>query len=95
MSAWLSANEAVVRVVCFGAIFAAVALAEIAVPRRGLTTSKRRRWTANIGIVIIDTAVLRIFFPAVPGRWASPSGRSGRAGAFFQACIGRLAWRFC
>ena len=64
MSAWLFANEAVVRVVCFGAIFAAVALAEIAVPRRGLTTSKRRRWTANIGIVIIDTAVLRIFFPA-------------------------------
>jgi hypothetical protein len=64
MSAWLFANEAVVRVVCFGSIFAAVALAEIAVPRRGLTTSKRRRWTANIGIVIIDTAVLRIFFPA-------------------------------
>lgn len=64
MSAWLFANEAVVRVVCFGSIFAAVALAEIAVPRRGLTTSKRRRWTANIGIVIIDSAVLRIFFPA-------------------------------
>ena len=95
MSTWLSANEAVVRGVCFGAIFAVVALAEIAVLRRGLTISKRRRWMANIGIGIVDRAVLRIFFPAGAGRWASPSGRSGRAGVFFQACIGRLAWRFC
>jgi sterol desaturase/sphingolipid hydroxylase (fatty acid hydroxylase superfamily) len=64
MTAWLAAHEALVRVACFGAIFAAVALAEIAMPRRRLTTSKRQRWSANIGIVVIDTMVLRLFFPA-------------------------------
>ena len=64
MNGWLADHEAVVRMVFFGVIFTAVAVAEITLPRRRLTTSKRRRWTANIGIVLIDTALLRLFFPA-------------------------------
>lgn len=64
MAAWLAEHEAVVRMAFFAVIFAAVAVAETVLPRRRLTTSKRRRWTANIGIVLVDTAVLRLFFPA-------------------------------
>ncbi len=64
MTGWLADHEAVVRMAFFGAIFAAVALAEIAFPRRPRTISRRRRWTANIGIVLIDTMVLRLLFPA-------------------------------
>lgn len=47
----------------FVAIFVAVAFAERVAPRRPLTTSRASRWFANIGIVIIDTVLLRIFFP--------------------------------
>ena len=33
-------------------------------PRRALAFGRGRRWPANIGIVVIDSAVLRIVFPA-------------------------------
>ena len=33
-------------------------------PRRALTFGRERRWPANIAIVVIDAAVLRIVFPA-------------------------------
>ena len=41
-----------------------MALVELAVPRRPLTTLKTGRWFANIGIVIINTVVLRLLVPA-------------------------------
>jgi sterol desaturase/sphingolipid hydroxylase (fatty acid hydroxylase superfamily) len=48
----------------FVGVFVVVALVELAVPRRSLTTSKTSRWFANIGIVIINTVVLRFLVPA-------------------------------
>jgi len=56
-------HEAVVRMAFFVGIFALVGVAEILVPRRPLTTSKARRWFANIGIVFINTFLLRMLFP--------------------------------
>ncbi|MBW2064616.1 MAG: sterol desaturase family protein [Deltaproteobacteria bacterium] len=50
--------------VFFLGIFMAIAVMEVIVPRRTLTTSKRIRWLGNIGIVIINTFLLRILFPA-------------------------------
>jgi sterol desaturase/sphingolipid hydroxylase (fatty acid hydroxylase superfamily) len=55
--------EPIIRLVCFAGIFAAVALGELAAPRRTLTTSKSARWFANIGIVVINAVALRIVFP--------------------------------
>jgi sterol desaturase/sphingolipid hydroxylase (fatty acid hydroxylase superfamily) len=55
--------EPLIRLVCFAGIFAAVALGELAAPRRTLTTSKSARWFANIGIVVINAVALRIVFP--------------------------------
>ncbi|MGO8820366.1 MAG: sterol desaturase family protein [Desulfomonilaceae bacterium] len=56
-------NEPIVRLGCFMGIFIAVALGEFLVPRRSLSTSKASRWFINLGIVIINTFILRILFP--------------------------------
>ena len=57
-------NELVIRMVFFIGIFVIVAFVERYVPRRALSTSKTRRWFGNIGIVIINSALLRLLFPA-------------------------------
>jgi sterol desaturase/sphingolipid hydroxylase (fatty acid hydroxylase superfamily) len=56
-------NEPAIRFGFFIGIFLAVALGELAAPRRHLTTSKTSRWFANIGIVVINTAAVRFLFP--------------------------------
>ncbi|MBM4327846.1 MAG: sterol desaturase family protein [Deltaproteobacteria bacterium] len=62
MTELVLANEPLIRFAFFIGIFAAVAAAELLAPRRSLTTSKASRWFANIGIVTIDTIVLRLIF---------------------------------
>ena len=57
-------HEATIRLAFFSGIFAIVALSEVLSARRPLTTSKGNRWFANIGIVIINTVLLRFLFPA-------------------------------
>jgi len=64
ISEFIVSNEATIRMTFFVGIFVVVALVELAVPRRPLTTSKTGRWFANIGIVIINTVVLRLLVPA-------------------------------
>ncbi len=56
-------HEMIVRLGFFVGIFVVVALAEVAAPRRRLTTSKTVRWLSNIGIVVINSVLLRILFP--------------------------------
>jgi sterol desaturase/sphingolipid hydroxylase (fatty acid hydroxylase superfamily) len=57
-------NEPLIRISFFIGIFLAVAIIELIVPRRTLTTSKKTRWFGNIGIILINTSLLRLFFPA-------------------------------
>lgn len=64
ISEFIVSHEATIRMAFFAGIFVIVALIELAVPRRPLTTSKAGRWFANIGVVIINTAVLRVLVPA-------------------------------
>lgn len=56
-------HEAVIRISFFLAVFIGIASWEIKAPRRALTTSKLTRWISNLGIVAIDTIVLRLLFP--------------------------------
>jgi sterol desaturase/sphingolipid hydroxylase (fatty acid hydroxylase superfamily) len=56
-------HEMMVRLGFFVGIFVAVALGEFAFPRRRLSTSKAIRWLSNIGIVVINSVLLRILFP--------------------------------
>lgn len=60
---WLLGHEPIVRVTAFLAVFGAMALWEIAAPRRALVVG-RRRWFANLGVVVLNTIVIRLLFPA-------------------------------
>jgi sterol desaturase/sphingolipid hydroxylase (fatty acid hydroxylase superfamily) len=59
-------GEAAVRIGFFLAIFIAVALAEIILPRRPLTAGKAARWRANLAMTLIDAVVARFFSPILP-----------------------------
>lgn len=64
MTEFIAQNEAAIRMGFFAGIFLAVALVELVAPRRALTASKKTRWFGNIGIVAINTFLLRLLFPA-------------------------------
>ena len=64
MSLSLMEHEAMIRVLAFGSVFAVLAMWELAAPKRFLRVSKPRRWFTNWMIVILDTLVVRILFPA-------------------------------
>jgi sterol desaturase/sphingolipid hydroxylase (fatty acid hydroxylase superfamily) len=49
----------------FVLIFILVALWEIRMPRRALTTSKKWRWFNNLSIIAINPALLRLMFPVL------------------------------
>lgn len=57
-------NEVPIRLGFFLGIFAVMALWEIASPRRQLRTSRAIRWGNNLGLVFLNSAVLRLLFPA-------------------------------
>ena len=62
----ISANEPGIRLGFFLGIFALVALWEIAKPRRRLSQPRWLRWYGNLGIVALDTIVVRLLFPLAP-----------------------------
>lgn len=56
--------EAPIRLGFFFGTFAAMALYEVLAPRRALTVPKGGRWASNLGLVVLNTVVLRLIFPA-------------------------------
>lgn len=60
----LLAIESTVRLGAFLSIFALMALWEIIAPRRELTVRKSQRWLNNLGLVVVNTLVIRFIFPA-------------------------------
>ena len=61
---WVMANEPLIRMGFFFGVFALVALWELASPRRALKLTRQQRWTANLGIVLLNTVIVRLVFPA-------------------------------
>ena len=61
---FIMSNEAVIRLSFFLGIFAVMAIWEFIAPRRALTVSKVLRWTNNLGLVFLNTFILRLLFPA-------------------------------
>jgi len=61
---WALAHEATVRLSCFVLVFAVMALWEARVPARLLKLPRLRRWTNNLGLVVLNTVLLRLLFPA-------------------------------
>ena len=59
-------NEVTVRLASFFIIFIFIALWELIAPRRQPTVSKGRRWFANLGIVFLNSALVRVAMPILP-----------------------------
>ena len=59
-------NEAVIRLGFFLGTLLVLAFLERWAPRRVLNTPKPARWFANLGIVTVDTLVVRYLFPVLP-----------------------------
>jgi sterol desaturase/sphingolipid hydroxylase (fatty acid hydroxylase superfamily) len=60
----LTEHEATLRLAIFLAVFLIMAAWEFIAPRRQLAMSRGRRWFANLGILIVNTALVRAVFPA-------------------------------
>ncbi len=77
VEAFLLEHEPAVRLGAFIGVFAAVALAEAWVPRRARALPRRRRWPANLGLVAIDTVLVRLLFPLAAAGFAAWAGERG------------------
>lgn len=58
--------ETQIRLTAFFGIFAVMAGAEWARPRLVQSLPRRRRWPANLGIVVLNTVLVRLVFPLMP-----------------------------
>jgi len=63
MAEILLAHEPMIRLAAFAGIFAAMALWELAAPRRRQVIGRLRRWPGNLGIVVLNTLLVRLAFP--------------------------------
>jgi sterol desaturase/sphingolipid hydroxylase (fatty acid hydroxylase superfamily) len=57
-------REALIRLGCFAAIFVIMMIWEIYAPKRVLSVSKLQRWSNNLGLLLLNSLVLRLLFPA-------------------------------
>jgi sterol desaturase/sphingolipid hydroxylase (fatty acid hydroxylase superfamily) len=55
--------ELIVRLGAFASGFFAIALWEMMAPRRALSLDRLSRWPGNVGVVVLDTLMVRVLFP--------------------------------
>ncbi len=60
----ITQHEMAIRLSFFFGILLIMALWELVAPRRQLKVSKLMRWTNNLGLVFLNSIVLRLLFPA-------------------------------
>ena len=76
MTDFLQAHEPTIRLAFFAGVFVVMALWEAVAPRRRDVT-RLVRWTSNLGIVVINTIVLRLVFPAAAVGFAAVAEAQG------------------
>lgn len=59
----MPANEPAIRLAVFALVFTGMAAWEWLAPCRPAEADRRRRWPANIGLVLLDTVLVRLAFP--------------------------------
>jgi len=69
--------ELLIRLGAFVAVFLIIAAWENKCPRRPLKLNKTRRWLNNLGLVAINTIILRLVFPAAAVGMASLAAEHG------------------
>ncbi len=89
-------HESAIRLSCFLAVLLAMMLWEWRRPRRSLGLPRARRWPANLGIVVVDSVVLRLAFPVLAVGAAQVAAANGWGlfhwlnAPFELACIASL-----
>ena len=63
MTETILASEPAIRLGCFLGIFAVIAVWETLLPRRHRDVPRRARWPGNLGVVVLNTVLLRILIP--------------------------------
>lgn len=56
--------ELEIRLAAFAGVLAIMAAWEVAAPRRRQALARKARWPGNIGVVVLDTLIVRLLFPA-------------------------------
>jgi len=69
--------EEAIRLMAFLAVFAAVALWEALAPRRKRSFERRARWPHNLGLLLVDVALVRVFAPGAAIAVAMTAAGSG------------------
>lgn len=64
LSAIIAGHSTAVRLASFLGIFLVMALWEVLSPRRTRSTSKRVRWSSNLILVVLNSVLVRLIFPA-------------------------------
>lgn len=77
MDSFVQDNEAAIRLGFFFAAFGVVALWEVLAPRRRRALSRLLRWSNNLGLVALNTLVLRLLFPAAAVGMAALARQQG------------------
>jgi sterol desaturase/sphingolipid hydroxylase (fatty acid hydroxylase superfamily) len=70
-------NEPAIRLGFFVGIFVLIALWELMAPQRVLTVSKTIRWCSNLGLVVLNTVLVRLMFPLAAVGMAAFSATDG------------------
>lgn len=69
--------EWVVRLGAFAGMFVAMAIWEVRAPRRARLHPRSVRWVANLGLVALDSVVVRLLFPVAALGFASLAAERG------------------
>ncbi|MET0070788.1 MAG: sterol desaturase family protein [Candidatus Thiodiazotropha sp.] len=77
MTNFILEYELSIRLTAFFTIFAAMASWEVAAPCRQRRFKRSQRWVGNIGIVILNSLLLRLLFPAAAVGMASYTAENG------------------
>ena len=73
----LLTHEGPIRLGIFAGVLTLMALLEWLAPRRRLSLGRGRRWFANLAIVVVNTAVLRLLFPILAVAAAAAAQTAG------------------
>ena len=64
MDSFIQSHEAAIRLGFFVGVFTLMATWEVAAPRRTRMLTRLQRWSSNLGLVALNTVLLRLLFPA-------------------------------
>ncbi len=71
------ANEAAIRLTAFFGIFALMAAWEVVAPCRSRLHGRTVRWSANLGLVVFNTLLVRLIFPFAAVAFATLAAQRG------------------